>query len=67
MPILYLPCMQPQCIFSSRSMAYCRLCTSSVTYLIHAVQPDMAQEGPEVRMGQNVILRHPGHDLHEQG
>ena len=47
-------------------MAYCRVYTLSVPYLIHAVQADMAQEGPEVRMGQNVILRHPGHHLHEQ-
>ena len=67
MPFLCSTCMQPQCMSNSRMMASCRLCTLSDPYLIHTVQPHMAQEGPEVRMGQDVILRHPGHNLHEQG
>ena len=40
---------------------------TAAPHLIHAVQTNMAQKGPEVWMGQDVVLRHPRYNLHKQG
>ena len=48
---------------SSEPVAFC-LWYRSRAHLIHAVPTRMRQECPEIRVGKNVVLWQPWHNLH---